>query len=155
MPIWWRDEDEPEVPSSRPQEEAHQMEPLPRKDPSTERKPDWWDGNIVPGKLSSDVSEQPPDRRVVEASDTSDAPLKKLAWVPADGSTVKPEEINWEIEGRSLPPLLEDISKEEEEDVLMGDEEELDEAIEAVGEEYQERLHGLAEAAKESPTCRN
>ena len=43
-------------------------------------------------------------------------PPKKLQFVPAGGSTVKLEDIDWNIEGDSGPLQLEDITEEEEED---------------------------------------
>ena len=46
---------------------------------------------------------------------------------------------------------MEDITEEGEEDSPAGDAEEMDEAIDAAGDEYQERMLWLAEMAKTSP----
>ena len=102
-----------------------------------ERKPDWWDNSYVPDKLPSKVPDE--------------SPPKKLQWVPAGGTTNKPEDFNWDIEEAPMPPPLEDISEEEEEDLLMEDEEELDEAIESAGGGYQEHKYWLADTVKTNP----
>ena len=100
-----------------------------------------------PGQWEDDpiFEEQPP-------KSPEGPPPKKLQFVPADGSTVRPEDIDWEIEGDPGPPLLEDITEEEEEkDSPAGDKEEMDEAINAAGDEYQKRMLWLAQMAKTSP----
>ena len=102
-----------------------------------EKEPDQW--------KDSPAFEGPPPKSL------KGPPPKKLQWVPADGNTVKPEDIDWEIEEDPRPPPLEDIKEEEEEDFPTEDEEEMDEAIEAAGQEYQERLLWLVEATKTSP----
>ena len=101
-------------------------------------------GNQASGKTDPAFEEPPP-------KSPEGPPPKKLQFVPADGSTVRPEDIDWEIEGDPGPPLLEDITEEEEEDSPIGDEEEMDEAIDAAGDEYQKRMLWLVEMAKTSP----
>ena len=102
-----------------------------------EGEPDWWEDNPA--------FEEPPPK-------SPKGPLpKKLQWVPAEGSGTRPEDIDWEIEGDPRPPLLEDITEEEEEGSPVGDEEEMDEAIDAAENEYQKQMRWLAEMAKTSP----
>ena len=102
-----------------------------------EKEPDQWE--------DSPAFEEPP------LKSPEGPPPKKPQWVPADGSTVKPEDIDWEIEEDPGPPPLEDITEEGEEDSLTRDAEEMDEAIDAAGDEYRERMLWLAEMAKMSP----
>ena len=102
-----------------------------------EKELDQWEG--------SPAFEEPP------LKSSEGPPPKKLQWVPAGGSTVKPEDIDWEIEEDPRPPQLEDITEEGEEDLPTEDAEEMDEAIDAAGDEYQERMLWLAEMAKTSP----
>ena len=59
--------------------------------------------------------------------------------------------MNWDLEEDPRPPLLEDITEGEEEDSPIEDKEEMDEAIDAAGDEYQKRMLWLVEMAKTSP----
>ena len=103
-----------------------------------EKEPDQWE--------DSPAFEEPPPKS------PEGPPPKKLQWVPADGSTVKPEDIDWEIEEDPGPPPLEDIKEEEEEDSPRGTRKKWMKPSMLAGEEYKERMLWLAEmAAKTSP----
>ena len=115
---------------------------------ATKRKS--WEKGIEPEK-EPDQWEDSPASEELPPKSPEGPPPKKLQWVLAYGSTVKPEDIDWEIEEDPGPPLLEDIQEEEEKDSLTGDEEEMDEAINAAGDEYWEQMLWLAEMAKTSP----
>ena len=101
------------------------------------KEPGQWEDNPAFEELPPKSSEGPPP--------------KKLQFVPAGGSTVRPEDMNWDLEEEPGPPLLEDITEGEEEDLPVGDEEEMDEAINAAEDDYQKRMCWLAEMAKTSP----
>ena len=170
VPVWWQGTEAGESTQPPPGKMARK-ELQPKEGPSTADSLDWWDSDTVTGGASPKASGPLPGGEETQAIVTEGSPEKKLEGVSADGSTKCWGEIEIpdipvdepsedEAEWAPKLPLLEDITEEEEEEESMavGDEAELDEAIEATGKESDvvegedlNRIRGMAETAKASP----